>query len=224
MSTPEKAVGDAIVSRLSGVKLDARAKAAAREFQSLHGKYGAAHEAASLKELARRAALEAVGATDETLDGAVGRLADKLIGAGMTKRSKPFGDFSPYAVSTLCNLGYAKEAAETVKLVRNVRKAKPPSDVLAACAAVERAAAAVKAKLAAYDAPQKAWQKSIVARDALLVPWQKSLTRFRVLAKASLLDDEGAYDALFAAPESITVSKHTRKPKPASNGAPQPAA
>jgi hypothetical protein len=111
-----------------------------------------------------------------------------------------------------------------VKLTRKVRKAKPPADVLAACAAVERAAAAVKAKLAAYDAPQKAWQKSIVARDALLVPWQKSLTRFRVLAKASLLDDEGAYDALFAGPESIAVPKKTRKQKPAPTPAPQPAA
>ena len=109
MTTPEKALGDAIVSRLGDVKLDARAKTAAREFQSTHAKYDVADEAASNKELARRAALAAVGAADETLDGAVSRLADKLIGAGITKRNKAFGGFSDYAVSSLCNLGYAKD-------------------------------------------------------------------------------------------------------------------
>lgn len=225
MTTPEKALGDAIVSRLGDVKLDARAKGAAREFQSVHGKYGAAHEAASGKELTRRETLGAVGAADEALDLAVGRLADKLIGAGMTKRGAPLGDFSSYSATSLCTLGYAKEVSECAKLARNVRRAKPSKDALAACAAVERAAAAVKTKLAAYDAPQKAWQKAIVARDALLVPWQKSLTRLRVLAKASLIDDEGAYEALFAAPEALTVAKQRRPKKPAaSNGAPEPVA
>jgi len=220
MTTPEKALGDAIVSRLGDVKLDARAKTAAREFQSTHAKYDVADEAASNKELARRAALAAVGAADETLDGAVSRLADKLIGAGITKRNKAFGGFSDYAVSSLCNLGYAKEIVESAKLVRNVRKGKPPKDVVAACAAVERAAAAVKAKLAAYDAPQKGWQKAIVARDSQLLAWQKSLTRFRVLSRASLIDDDGAYEALFAAPESIAVAKTTRKKKVVAKPAP----
>ena len=224
MTTPEKAFGDAIVGRLGEVKLDARAKAAAREFSSVHAKYAAAHEAAATKERARRAALDAVGAADEALDLAVGRLADNLIGVGLTKRTKPFGAFTSHSVTSLCGLGYAKEVAECGKLTRNVRKAKPPADVLAACVAVERAAAAVEAKLTAYDAPQKAWQKSIAARDAHLVPWQKSLTRLRVLAKASLLDDEGAYDALTASPESITVAKKPRKPKPAAPPAPQPTA
>jgi len=177
MTTPEKALGDAIVSRLGDVKLDARAKTAAREFQSTHAKCDVADEAASNKKLARRAAL-----------------------AG--------------------NLGYAKEVVESAKLVRNVRKGKPPKDVLAACAGVERAAAAVKSKLAAYDAPQKGWQKSIVARDSQLLAWQKSLTRFRVLARASLIDDDGAYEALFAAPESIAVAKTTRKKKVVAKPAP----
>lgn len=210
------------MSRLGDVKLDARAKAAAREFQSTHAKYGVAHGAASDKELARRAALAAVGEQDDALDAALSRLADKLIGAGITKRSKAFGDFSTYGVSSLCDLGYAKEVAESTKLVRNVRKVKPPKDVVAACAAVERAATAVKTKLAAYDAPQKGWQKAIAARDAQLVAWQKSLTRFRVLARASLIDDEGAYEALFAAPESIAVAKTTRRKKAGATPSPEP--
>jgi len=105
-----------------------------------------------------------------------------------------------------------------------VRKAKPSKDVLSACSAVERAALAVKTKLTAYDAPQKAWQKAIVERDALLVPWQKSLTRLRVLAKASFIDDEGAYEALFAAPEAVTVPKRTRKKVRAKNTESKPIA
>ncbi len=222
MTTSEKALGDAIAARLGGVKLDARAKAAAREFLAVHGKYAAAYDVAAVKEFARRAALAAVGAADEALDVAVGRLADKLIGAGMTKRTKPFGAFSSHSVTSLCMLAYAKEVAECGKLTRAIRKAKPPADALAACAAVERAAAAVTTKLAAYDGPQKAWQKAITARDAHLVPWQKSLTRLRVLAKASLLDDEGAYDALLAAPDAITMPKQTRKPKRPATPAPQP--
>ena len=215
MATPEKALGDAIVSRLGGVTLDARGKAAARELQAAHAAYSKAHDAASEQEQARRASLAAVGAADETLDAAINRLADKLIGAGVTQRKKPLGDFSPYAVSDLTGLAYAKEVAAAEKLARNVRKAKPPKDVLDAGTAVERAAAAVADALESYDRPQRAWQKSIAARDALLIPWQKALTRFRVLAKASLIDDEGAYEALVAEPEGIAVAKQKRKPKAA---------
>jgi len=43
-----------------------------------------------------------------------------------------------------------------------------------------------------------------------------------VLARASLIDDDGAYEALFAAPESIAVAKMTRKKKVVAKPAPQP--
>jgi hypothetical protein len=195
------------------VTLDARGKTAARELIAAHSAYAKAHDAAQEQELARRAALAAVGAADEVLDAAIGRLADKLIGAGLTQRRKPLGEFSPHAVSELTGLAYAKEITAAEKLARGVRKAKPPKDVLDACTAVERAAAAVADALDAYDRPQRAWEKAIAARDALLVPWQKSLTRFRVLAKASLLDDEGAYQALVAEPDGIAAPKQKRKPK-----------
>lgn len=72
-----------------------------------------------------------------------------------------------------------------------------------------------RAALAAFDAKHKDWLKAVAARDALLLGWQKALTRYRVLAKASLIDDEGAYAALFAAPEGITVAKRKRKKAPA---------
>jgi len=41
-----------------------------------------------------------------------------------------------------------------------------------------------------------------------------------VLSRASLIDDDGAYEALFAAPESIAVAKTTRKKKLVAKPAP----
>lgn len=211
----EKILGDAITGRTSGVKLDARAKAAAREFAARHKAYAAASDASSAKEDARNAALTAVGAADEALDVAINRLADRLIGSGAAKRNAAFAGWSEHSPSALCDLAYAAEIAAAGKLTKKVRKSKPAKDVVAACDAIDAAATKTRAALVAFDKKHKDWLKAVAARDALLLGWQKALTRYRVLAKASLIDDEGAYAALFAAPEGITVAKRRRKKKPA---------
>ena len=199
----ERTLGDAIVGRIAGVKLDARAKAAAREFAAKHKAYVLAYDAASAKE--------DVGAADEALDAEIHKLADRLIGSGLSKRSTPFAGFSNLSPSTMCELGYAAEAGASGKLTKAVRKAKPAKDVVLACNAIDAAAAKTSGALKAYDGKHKEWVKAAAARDAHLLGWQKALSRFRILAQASLIDDEGAYTALFAAPEGITVAKRKRK-------------
>ncbi len=214
----EKTLGDAIVERLSGVKLDARAKGAAREFTAKHKRYAVAYDAASAKEEARAAALEAVGAADEVLDAGIDTLADRLIGSGLVKRARPFDGLSDRSPSELCSLGYAAEIAAAGKLTKAVRKKKPAKDVLAACNGIDAATAKTAGALKVYDAKHKEWIKAAAERDACLLDWQKSLTRLRILAKASLIDDPGAYAALFAPPEGITVAKRKRRKKPAASG------
>lgn len=219
----ERTLGDAIVDRLAGVKLDARAKAAAREFAAKHKAYVLADDAASRREEARDDALAAVGEADERLDGTIHKLADTLIGRGMAKRSAPFADFSEHTPSALCQLAYARQVGAAAKLTKAVRKAKPPKDVIAACNAVDAAAAKTSAALKGYDGKHKEWIKAAAARDAQLLDWQKALSRLRILSRASLIDDEGAYAALFAAPESITIAKRKRSrgaaPEPTSEPA-----
>jgi hypothetical protein len=215
--TPEKALGDAIVARLPGVKLDARATEAAKAFRAAHGAYATAYDEASEREAARHASLANAGSADEALDQSVGTLADKLIGAGLTPRNAPFQGLSRYTPTQIVKLAYAKEVAACVALTGAVRKRKAGKDVLAACAAVDRAAAGLKRSLAAFDAPQKAWTKAISKRDAQLLEWQKALTRLRILARASLVDAPDEYEALFAAPEAIAVPK-TRRPRKKTGG------
>lgn len=213
--TTQKALGDAIVERSAGAKLDPRAKAAAREFAKQHKAYAAACEVAAKKEEARNTALAAVGVADETLDTSIDDLANRLVGNGDAKRNQPFAGLSEHPPGALCALSYAAEIAEAAKLNKAVRKRKPAKNVLAACAAIDAAATKTKAALKVFDAAQKEFQQACAARDALALPWQKSLTRYRVLAKAALIDDEGAYEALFAPPDAITVVKRKPKKKPA---------
>jgi len=211
MSTPEKALGDVVVARTKDVKLDTRAKSAGKGFAGTHAKYSAGCEATKALEFGRRDALATIGAADELLDPATGKLADTLIGAGLTKRGKPLGEFSSYSVTTICALGYARQVEASTKLTRAIRKAKPGREVIAACEVVEGHVATLKRALAALDAPHKRWQRSIKERDAALLDWQKALTRFRILARASLIDDAPAFQALFAEPEGITVATRKRR-------------
>ena len=222
MST-EKILGDAITARLAKAKLDPRARSAAKTFAAQHTAYGVLLDAAVARGAARAAALAAIGETDERLDAQIARLADVLPAAGLSKRGQPFAGFSKHAPTALCDLGYTRQLDETAKLVKAVRKAKPGADVLAVCSAIDREAAALKKLLPAYDAAQKAWLKAVAARDALLPDWQKALTRLRVLARASLVDQPGGYEAIFARPESIAVAKRPRKKPAAAPGREAPA-
>ncbi|AKF07758.1 hypothetical protein [Sandaracinus amylolyticus] len=210
----EKTLGDAIVERLGGVPLDARAKGAARAFTAQHKRFAAAEDVSDAKASARSAALTTLGAIDEALDAAVSRLADKLVGEGITKRNAPFAGLSRHSPSELVELGYGNEVREAIALTKAVRKKKPPREVIVACDAVDRLAAKVKSQLPAYDRAHKAWKVAIAERDALLPEWQKSLSRLRVLAKASLIDRPGAYDALVAPPEPIAAPRPRQRKMP----------
>lgn len=212
----EKILGDAITERLASAKLDARARSAAKTFTAQHRAYVALFDVAIAKGAARTAALAKVGELDEQLDARISRLADLLPGAGLGRRGAPFAGLSKHSPTELCDLGYASQVAETTKLVKAVRKAKPGREVLSVCEAIERDAGALAKQLPVYDAAQKAWIKAVAARDALLPDWQKALTRLRVLAKASFVDEPGAYEAIFARPEAIALPRRPRK-KPASD-------
>lgn len=210
--TTERVLGDAIVGRLKSAKLDARANAAARVFVSAHKRYAGAHDASAKLEATRSQKLAGLGVIDARHDQAASRLADKLVGAGLAKRAQPFRGLSKLSPSELSSLAYARQVVESANLVKAVRKLPDaPRDVIAACDALDRETAALETALPAYDAAHKAWLTGMAVRDAELLAWQKALSRFRVLARASMIDALGAYEALFAPPESIAVPTKARK-------------
>jgi hypothetical protein len=216
--------GNILLERLASSALPASLKKFAAEFKKEHVALANASNAARTARGQRDDSLAAVSAADDELDAALGRLADKMAGAQMGSRQKPFGTYSKYSLTDLTKLAYANEAKEVLALVAKVKKAKPTGDVAKALATCEKKANAVNAALAKLTKPQAAYSKALAARDALLPTWTKSLNRLKKNAAAALFDDEGAYEALFAPPQAVQTpvhhKKHSTQPSPAAPTAP----
>lgn len=199
-SLDQREHGDAIVERLQAAKLKGDAKKSAILFKTTHGSLAEASEAALEARVARDGALVAVSNADRTLDAQLQRLADKLVGEGLGKRTNPFTAFGSTSPSEICGLPYAKQAVEVRKLVRAIERTKPRAPVARALEQVGAASADLEKALARLEKPQAQYTRALARRDAILPSWQKALDRTRILARADLVDDPVGYKALFAPP------------------------
>src|SRR5690606_1796490 len=123
---------------------------------------------------ARDEALAAVSKADAHLDAQLKKLADKLVGESLGKRSNPFAAFGAPGPSDLCGLAYGKQSVEVRKLVRAIERTKPPASILRATAAVTEAGTELQKALDRYERPQAQYARALAKRDALLPSWQKA--------------------------------------------------
>ena len=176
-----------------------------------------AYEAASAKvdaaEVARDAALEALGVADALLDAEVNALADDLVAAKMGSRARPFAGFGALPPSQIVVLAHAREIKAVNALVKKVKRAKPPPKVRKRLVAVERRVAGVEAAQLAVVGPEFAYQIARGQRDALLPEWTAAARRLKTIARAAWIDEPGRYASVFAPVEAIVLGKVVRRRK-----------
>lgn len=170
-----------------------------KEFRAVAGPLITAAEKAAEALVARDAALEKVGDADAALDVSIDDLADGCVGAKVGKRTSPFAGLSKHSPSALKNLAYKTEVDAVAVLLEALAKKNPPAAVKALAGKVQRNAATVQRLLDAVTGPEARYVKARTARDALLPAASKAYGRFKLRAKAALLDEPGTYEALFSA-------------------------
>lgn len=206
--------GAVVLERLAEAEAPRELASHTASFKAAHTAYEKAALAADAAKQKRDFALALIGAADVTLDATLDSLADKMVGAGLGTRAKPFGDASPHSPSKLKALPYKKEVDATRTLVTAVTAKIPPADVKKCLGACSRAADASTKALAGLTRPQTAYNRALGTRDALLVDWTRTFAKLRVNAKAAWHDDKAAYDAVFAPVEKVQRPVTKRK-KPA---------
>lgn len=213
-STDPRAHGAAILARLAKLSAPAPLKPLVKGFAAEHAAYDKAHAHAEETKTARDAALAAVSAADDALDAGLGDVADKLVGAGLAKRSRPFAGLSPYSPTRMAELGYASEVKAYRSFASAVRKnGKLPKGVASALAACDTAARNVASSLARYEPLAADYVRAIGARDARLPSWTKALARLRRSAAAVWFDEPATYRAVFAAPDRVVAPVRRGKAK-----------
>ncbi len=193
-----------------------------KEFRSAVGPLVSAAEKAAEALVARDQALEKVGDADATLDVSLDDLADGVVGAKLGKRTSPFSGLSKYSPSALKNLAYKTEVDAVGILLEALAKKNPSAAVKAIAAKVQKNAAAVQKLLDAVTGPEARYVKARTARDALVPAASKAYGRFKLRAKAALLDEPGAYEALFAGRSALQAPVKKKAKKKATKG-PTPA-
>lgn len=205
-------------------KLPASLAADTKAFRAGVGPFVTAAAKATAALDARDTALGKVGDADAVLDASVDDLADACVGARLGKRTKPFEGLSPHSPSALKELAYKKEVDAVNSLLAALAKKNPPAAVKSVAARVQKNAAAVQKLLDAVTGPEASYVKARTARDALLPGVSKAHGRFKLRAKAALLDEPGTYEALFGARAAVQApSTPKRKPKPPKPAPPVPA-
>jgi hypothetical protein len=202
-----RAYSDAIAERISDRSLPAALKAPLKNFLVARAAFEKAAGTAFKAREARDIALQLVANADDILDPAVDALATALVGAGITKRTRPFAGLSSYGPRELQDLGYASEPGEVRKLVANVMKKKPAAAVVKACQACTKAAAGVEAALKKVVKPEAEYRKSLVTRDALLPALVKATSKLKLHAQLAWEDEPATYKAIFAPPDTVQAPK-----------------
>jgi hypothetical protein len=175
------------------VKLPAALASDVKELRSGVIPFISAAEKAAEALAARDAALEKVGDADATLDVSIDDLADGCVGAKLGKRTSPFAGLSKHSPSALKNLAYKTEVDAVGELLEGLAKKNPPAAVKALAAKVQKNAATVQKLLDAVTGPE-----------------------------AALLDEPGAYEALFTGRAAVQAPVK-RKAKPKVTKGPTPA-
>jgi hypothetical protein len=209
----QRVYGRVVLERLDGAKAPAGLKAPIAAFKKAHADYEKAAARVEEERARRDTALDAVGDADDRFDASASALADKVVGAGLGKRTSPFAAFSKLSPSGLAALPYAEEPKAARTLVAALKKAGPPADVLKAAAQLLKDADAVEAALGKLTKPQAAYAKSIADREALLPGWSKALRSLKRHAAAAWDEDEAMVKAIFAPPGAVQAPKKTRAKK-----------
>ncbi len=212
----QRAHGETILARLADVGIPAALKAPAKAFAQAHAAFEGASRKAEAARLVRDNALENVGQQDDLLDAAVLALADKIVGASLGTRVKPFARFSKFAPSALTTLAYADEVREVRATVAKVGKAKPAADVAKGAAACAKAADLVDKALKGLPGPQSAYAKALGERDALLLAWTQALGRLKRHAAVVWDGDAATFNAVFAPADAMLAPTKKRAKKAAS--------
>jgi hypothetical protein len=213
--TEYRAQGAIILERLSGMTVPAGLKAHIAGFKKSHGDYEAAAVVADTARGKRDVALELVGETDDAFDAGINGLADKIVGAGLGKRTNPFAAYSKLAPGKLTELAYADEPKAIRALGVELAKKNPPADVAKALAQSLKDATALEAALKKLITPQAAYSKALGDRDALLPAWKKAHGKLKKHAAAAWDEDVATYKAVFAPPGAIHAPTKKRAKKAA---------
>jgi hypothetical protein len=179
-----------------------------------------AASATDAAEAGRDSALEAVGEADAVLDVSLDALARALVGAGLSPTKSPFAGFSKHAPTNLKKLAYAVEVNAASDLVAAVAKKSPPAEVKKAASAVSKNAATVSARLKGMTGPEAKYVKARTARDGKLADAARAIARFKIKAKAALVDEPETLAALFARPSAVQAPVKKRAKKKAPSPAP----
>lgn len=171
---------------------------AVKELRAVVVPFIAAAEKAAEALAARDAAFVKVGEADAALDTSIDDLADACVGAKLGKRTKPFEGLSKHSPSALKSLAYKNEVDAVRELLAALAKKNPPAAVKALAAKVQKNATTVQSLLDAVSGPEARYVKARKAREDLVPAVSKAYARFKLRAKAALLDDPGAYEALFS--------------------------
>ena len=198
-------LGEVVLSKSLNLRVDAFAGA------------NAAFEKASLEvDAARRARTTAqrkLGVAVKALDTAVEALAKlELVGAGIGERrpvrcvldGDPVGDRQDgvRAAAHRRARAVARDSRATGKL---------HADVARSASAVEIAADAVDAALAATTPPELAYQRALGERAPLAAAWIVALRRLKNAARVAWEDKASTYDAVFAPPDAVRVTRARRR-------------
>lgn len=206
----------------SAIKVPSALATDVKEFRSAVGPFIAAAAKAAEALAARDEALEKVGDADAALDASIDDLADGCVGGKVGKRTSPFAGLSSYSPSALKNLAYKTEVDAVGALLVGLAKKNPPAAVKALAAKVQKNAATVQKLLDAVTGPEARYIKARAAREALVSAASKAYGRFKLRAKAALLDEAGAYEALFVGRAAVQAPAR-RKAKPKTAVGPKPA-
>lgn len=212
--TDPRAHGAAILARFAKLSPAPSLKPLIKAFAAEHAAFEKAHAKDEQAKAARDAALAELSAADDALDAAVGTVADKLVGSGLTKRARPFAGFSTYSPTELSHLAYANEVKAYRSLAAAVRKQKKlPKDVTKALAACDKAASGVASALERFGPLASEYTRSVGTRDALLPSWTKALARLRRTAAAVWFDEPATYRAIFANADRVVAPRKKRTAK-----------
>lgn len=218
------------MSKLGETKFSAQSGLVCERLGELTGLAGAALESATafgkadtkLQQLCFREGTTGAAkdqAMAEVIDFDVDRdvlipdVAAALVGAKVTKPTSPLKGFSKYSPSVMSKLQFSVETKVVEEFCATIREAKVPASVKALAARLHKANKKVEVATKAFDKAAAAHSVAVAARNEFMPTWQKAMSNLRVQMKAALHDQPGAYEALFAAPESAPPPKPRKQKK-----------
>lgn len=200
--------GNAIVSRFTEIGIHKELKADFAAFKAQHGVFVKATAAVEKAEHTYDDAATRIGKLDAARDTTILAIANKLPGAGLGERTRPFARFSRYPPSKLVALPYTAQTIELRSLFAEIRKQSPAKEIAALCDDGEKQNEAVSSALGGLTVPLATLNEARMKRDTAIPDWEKHYRRLKDAAKVAYRDEAGRFAALFAEPDAVLT--HTR--------------